>query len=590
MPNSSPSSPPLWSWRRITILAFLFLFSFCLYHLGFKFNQLPDGADPLSTAKKFFSAAFAPAIQHQNTTLPSDATPFLTSIAKNLLTTIRYAFIAMSMAVPTGLFLGFLSSKTWWPQSKPTHFLYFIYIPIRFFITFIRSIHELIWVMLFLAFLGDSPLTACIALALPFAGTLAKVFSEIIDEQPPQPSNHIKLAGGNGIQAFIAARFPQALPDLLTYTLYRLECAIRSSAVLGFIGIETIGLSIHQSYENNFYNEVWTSLYALIFSIILFDYLGSTIRKRLHSAPLTHSQPDPNSINQLKQQAPRWKLLKFFWLALIISSIAAWTIGKPLNQYHSHITRWERTKTFFQDLIPTPIRDTGNWSELLPWIQNLWQTNGANALFETIIMATTALLLAAIFGYALVPWASRNIASSHPFGITSGKPNKALGLLWSIIGLSTRFLFLISRSIPEFILAFLLIGILGPHVRNHRKQRRTHCQSTNSSRCLTSSNLLNRRLPNSLQPSTPLHFLPLGNLYQRIHRLRNPFNHLPWLLHKKRICLSPLRFHALLHPIRNSHHLPKRPYINQSKIKIEKVLTPKNNIKNPRSATKPKRG
>jgi len=47
-----------------------------------------------------------------------------------------------------------------------------------------RSVHELLWAMLFLAAMGLSPATAVVAIAIPYGGTLAKIFSEMVDESP----------------------------------------------------------------------------------------------------------------------------------------------------------------------------------------------------------------------------------------------------------------------------------------------------------------------------------------------------------------------------------------------------------------------
>lgn len=466
--------PPLWSWRRATVISFLCLLFICISKLGFQFNQLPESADPAAAARTFFSAALSPAIADQNPSLPADSQSFIVRVIEAMLTTVRYAFVAMSLAVPAGLALGFLCSRSWWPttlQHRPQKIparlgyilLTLLYLFARFIITFMRSIHELIWVMLFMAFLGDSPLTACIALALPFTGTLAKVFSEIIDEQSADTTNHLKLAGASSLSSFFAARFPQSLPDLLTYTLYRLECAIRSSAVLGFIGIETIGLSIKQSYENNYYNEVWTELYLLIFVVMLFDILGSKVRHRLSSPAVERSTPNDLTLKSLQKSAPRWKLLPVTWSLLLLGSIAAWTIGPPLNVYHSAISRWDRTKTFFEELVPSPVRASNDWDDALPWISELWTNNGKEALANTTLIASSALLLAALFGYILVPWASRNIASANPFSSFNGRVSLIKKWLWNALGFCTRTLFLVTRSIPEYIIAFLLIGILGAH-------------------------------------------------------------------------------------------------------------------------------
>ncbi len=465
---------PLLSWRRAPLLCFTLLLLYCLNDLGFEFNKLPPSADPISAAKTFFSAALEPAFADQNPSLPADTAPLLKRIGISLATTVRYAFIAMSMAVPAGLLLGFMCSRSWWPTAvhsstggKIFHTLYLlilnaVYLCARFFITFLRSIHELIWIILFMSFLGDSPLTACIALALPFTGTLAKVFSEIIDEQPKPASEHIRLAGGSSIQSFLFARLPQALPDILTYTLYRLECAIRSSAVLGFVGIETIGLTIKQSYENTYYNEVWTEIYALILTVMFFDILGSVVRKKLHNAPLP-KQTANNSLKQLKRNRPKSLLLRSIWLLLGLGVFAAWNYEPELNEYHSYLTRMERFEIFVDDITPEPVRTTEVWADAIPWAEKLFIEGGREALASTLILATSALLLATLFGYTLAPWASRNISTTTPFGLYMGDFSSFLKPLWWLWGFLLRFLFLVSRSIPEYILAFLLIGVLGAH-------------------------------------------------------------------------------------------------------------------------------
>ncbi len=460
-----------WSWRKFVLLLFLFLFVFCFKELGFQFTNHSPGSQPWKTAGKFFSAALNPSFTDQNPSLPADATSFLNRLGTNLLNTLRYAFIAMSLAVPAGLLLGLISSRSWWKDhssranlSLPLKLTFgFFFTVIRFFTTFIRSIHELIWVLLFFSMIGDSPLAACIAIALPFAGTLAKVFSEIIDEQDDTASNHMLYSGAHSLQIFLSTRFTQALPDLITYSFYRLECAVRASAVLGFVGIETIGLSIKQSFQNLYYGEVWTALYLLIITIVIFDIIGRAIRKRLNIAPTSDLASEVDSVRALERNAPSWPLLKWIAISLGFTSILAWFVGPELNTYHSHLTRWERTQQFFKDIIPEPVKDSGNFVDAIPWASDLWTAYGAEALFSTLIIATMALLLAALFSYMIVPWASRTIANHHPFRTPSpyNKMTKLHQFGWSLVGHFTRFVFIVSRSIPEYILAYLLLSILG---------------------------------------------------------------------------------------------------------------------------------
>jgi len=47
------------------------------------------------------------------------------------------------------------------------------------------------------------------------------------------------------------------------------------------LGVGTIGLYLKQSFENAYYREVWTYLYALLILILIFDRLSALLRKRL---------------------------------------------------------------------------------------------------------------------------------------------------------------------------------------------------------------------------------------------------------------------------------------------------------------------
>ena len=113
------------------------------------------------------------------------------------------------------------------------------------------------------------------------SGTLAKIFSEMIDETPRDAANALRGAGASPLQIFTFALVPRALPDMGAYAVYRFECALRSSAILGFFGFETLGLSIAQSFENAQFGEVWTYLYVLIALVALVEWWSGAIRRRI---------------------------------------------------------------------------------------------------------------------------------------------------------------------------------------------------------------------------------------------------------------------------------------------------------------------
>jgi phosphonate transport system permease protein len=151
---------------------------------------------------------------------------------------------------------------------------------VRVAIALMRSIHELLWAVLLLAAFGVHPLTAVLAIAIPYSGTLAKVIAEMIDEADRDAAAALRDLGGTSGQVYFVGLVPRALPDIGAYAFYRLECGLRSSAVLGFFGFPTLGYYIAASFENLHFNEVWTYLYTLGLLVALFDGWSGAVRGR----------------------------------------------------------------------------------------------------------------------------------------------------------------------------------------------------------------------------------------------------------------------------------------------------------------------
>ena len=78
-------------------------------------------------------------------------------------------------------------------------------------------------------------------------------------------------------------RLPMALPDMLSYTFYRFECAIRSAAIFSFVGIQGVGYQLQLSLDDLLFGQVWTLLIVLAALILLVDLWSSLVRRSLAS-------------------------------------------------------------------------------------------------------------------------------------------------------------------------------------------------------------------------------------------------------------------------------------------------------------------
>src|SRR5262245_59482150 len=114
---------------------------------------------------------------------------------------------------------------------------------VRLLCAFLRSVHELFWALLLIQVTGLSPATGILAVAIPYSGIFAKVFAEMIEEAD-LAAERVLPPGTSIVARFAYVRIPELAPQFWTYTLYRLECGLRSTLVLGFVGLPTLGFPL----------------------------------------------------------------------------------------------------------------------------------------------------------------------------------------------------------------------------------------------------------------------------------------------------------------------------------------------------------
>jgi phosphonate transport system permease protein len=306
-------------------------------------------------------------------------------LATALLRTVAFAFVGVAL----GSFFGFLLALVYRRLS------------VRIFCAFIRAIHELFWALIFLQFFGFHPLTGVLAIAIPYAGIFAKVYSEILDEADPEPGRLLPPGTGS-IAAFLYARVPDCWVQLRTYTAYRLECGLRSSAILGFVGLPTLGFYLESSFSMGLYSDAGAML-------ILFYVLIATM--------------------------PLWvrpKLLPIYIIA------APFFLGEGLPIVWGNVERF-----FTEDIVPAPLRNGEGVTGLMPWLGDVMVTEALPGIWNTVVLTQISLVATGILSLLAFPLISRHFGG--PVRRTSG-----------------HVFLVIARSTPEYILAYILLQLWGP--------------------------------------------------------------------------------------------------------------------------------
>jgi len=145
----------------------------------------------------------------------------------------------------------------------------------------LRSVPELVWALVFVRVVGLGPAAGVLAIALTYGGMLGKVYAEILESGEAQVTQTLLRNGSTRLQAFAYGLLPQNAAELTSYTVYRWECAIRSSVVLGFVGAGGLGQLLDGSLKMFAGGEVLTVLLVFVVLVALADRLSAALRRAL---------------------------------------------------------------------------------------------------------------------------------------------------------------------------------------------------------------------------------------------------------------------------------------------------------------------
>ncbi|MEK9713901.1 MAG: hypothetical protein VW258_15165 [Thalassolituus sp.] len=312
-------------------------------------------------------------------------TPYWPDIPELLLAlghTVAFALLAVAGSAFLGLLLA----------------MWFHWRVVRVFAASIRSVHEVFWGLLFMQVWGLSATTGLLAILIPFTGIFTKVFADILHQQSPQTVH--TFGDAPRISRYVYGLIPKAWPELISYVRYRFECALRSSAILGFIGLPTLGFHLETAFKQGQYSEAAAVLWVFLLLI-------ASVRLWL-----------------------RPKLVPVFILAAI------WVLPEmpPVNASFF----WQFIS---QDLWPKALQ-RGDLIAAGQWFGKVFMSDVWPALWQTLAVTQAALVLSGLLALMYYPFASRWLVGGfRPVG---------------------RFKLLVLRSVPELMLAYVFMLIFGP--------------------------------------------------------------------------------------------------------------------------------
>jgi len=215
---------------------------------------------------------------------PETGAEFLHYLARATLETLAIATAGMALAWLLALPLAYLASAAGREQRSLN--------PVsRGVLTLLRGIPELVWALLFVRVFGLGPAAGVLALGLTYGGMLAKVVAEILESVDPLPARALRLCGARRPVAILYGLLPQASKELASYTVYRWECAIRASVVMGFVGAGGLGQLMDQAMKMLNGGEAATILATFMLLVLGADALSGWLHRVLDMPPAARASP-----------------------------------------------------------------------------------------------------------------------------------------------------------------------------------------------------------------------------------------------------------------------------------------------------------
>ncbi len=300
---------------------------------------------------------------------PETGREFLGYLAKASLETLAIASAGIALAFLIAVPLGYLASGA--ARERVT------LNPItRSLLTILRGIPELVWALIFVRVFGLGPAAGVLALGLTYGGMLAKVYAEILESVDAAPARALRQSGASRVLAILYGLIPQASKELASYTVYRWECAIRASVVMGFVGAGGLGQLMDQAMKMLNGGEAASILFAFMVLVFAADGLSGWLRRALDTPPAQRASPFGWRSSLLGLAVVAGVIASFNFLEIGLKSLLTVEAAKSIGQFIAE---------FF------PPDHSAEW--LGKVAQGIWETL-AISVVGTLLAACAGLLLA----------------------------------------------------------------------------------------------------------------------------------------------------------------------------------------------------
>ena len=153
------------------------------------------------------------------------------------------------------------------------------YLALRTIYVFARAVPELVWALIIIFVVQPGIIAGAVALAIHNFGIVGKLSAEVVEDLDPAPTRALASSGARPGQRLLYGILPEALPKILTYTLYRWEVIMRTTIVVGFVAASGLGREFRLSMSFFQFTDVALILLVYFLLVVAGDAASAGLRK-----------------------------------------------------------------------------------------------------------------------------------------------------------------------------------------------------------------------------------------------------------------------------------------------------------------------
>ena len=350
--------------------------------------------------------------------------------------TLAIVTLATLLAVVLSLPLALLAAwnTTLHPSLRPAA---------RAVIVLMRALPDLVMAIIFFRLFGLGAVPGILAMGLHSIGMIGKLYADATESLDNGPKEAIRAAGGGRWQQITAGILPQLMPQIIATALHRFDINLRTSVILGYVGVGGIGLAMAEALRTLNYQRGMALAFIVLVLCIVVELISGSIRAAL----MRRSGATPGYVGTWVDRAlarggvdgasrperltPPWsheRIYRAGGILLLVGLVAASFAGSRID--------------------PDRV-----WSGILAFPSTLglfWPPGGmdilgdiASQMLVTIQIGLAATLLGAVLAIPIGIFAARNVVG-----------NRAVTTAF-------RILIVTVRGIPELIIAIVFVVISG---------------------------------------------------------------------------------------------------------------------------------